>query len=207
LSLRACGSTTRDSLAPSVLTADPIPWSQWLNDLRPDEDAMIHHCSLPYIDESASFKYLTHIIIPYVFSAPVNPGLASEYVVVLMDSTSRHISERVSKVFGDNRIMSIVFPAHVTHLFQTLDLVLFDTLKTIEKTNQGDLGDDSVTDQIRKLLQAYGQVATSFTIRYAFRKAGITPDVTSRPVRLVFNQEVLQQNQGFSEICQFQHLY
>jgi hypothetical protein len=93
-----------------------------------------------------------------------------------------------------------VFPAHATHLFHGLDLVLFGTLKTIKKTIDGDFGDDSVWDQITKLLQAYEQVSTSFTIRGAFRKAGFFPDVRSKPIRLVFNKGILRENPGFSQI-------
>jgi hypothetical protein len=67
-----------------------------------------------------------------------------------MDSASPHVSERVVRALGKNRIMNIVFPAHATHLFHGLDLVLFGTLKTIKKTTDGDFGDDSVWDQITK---------------------------------------------------------
>jgi hypothetical protein len=96
--------------------------------------------------------------------------------------------------------MAIVFQAHTTHLFQALDLVLFDALKTIKKTTHGDFGDDSVRDQVTKLLQAYEQVSTSFTIHGAFRKAGFFPDFRSKPIRLVFNKGIFRENPGFSEI-------
>jgi hypothetical protein len=96
--------------------------------------------------------------------------------------------------------MALVFPAHTTYLFQALDIVLFGALKTIKKTTHGDFGDDSVRDQVTNLLQAYEQVSTSFTIRGAFRKAGFFPDVRSKPIRLVFNEGILRENPGFSEI-------
>jgi hypothetical protein len=69
-----------------------------------------------------------------------------------MDSASPHISERVLRVLRENRIMAIVFPAHTTSLFQALDLVLFGAMKTIKKTTHGDFGDDSMRDQVTKLL-------------------------------------------------------
>jgi hypothetical protein len=96
--------------------------------------------------------------------------------------------------------MAIVFPTHTTHLFQALDLILFGTLKTIKKIMHGDFGDDSVRDQATKLLQAYEHVSTSFAIRGAFRKAEFFPDVRSKPIRLVFNEGILRENPGFSEI-------
>jgi tRNA(Ser,Leu) C12 N-acetylase TAN1 len=99
--------------------------------------------------------------------------------------------------------MAIVFPAHTAHLFQALYLALFSVLKIIKKTAHSDFGDDSLRDQITKLLQAYEQVSTSFTIRGVFRKAGLTADVSSKSIRLVFNKEILRENLGFSEIWNF----
>jgi hypothetical protein len=76
-------------------------------------------------------------------------------------------------------------------------------LNTIKKKVHGHFGDDSVREQITKLLQAYVQVSTSFTIGGAFRKAGFAPYVRSKPVRLVFDEEILRENPGFSEIWNF----
>jgi hypothetical protein len=66
--------------------------------------------------------------------------------------------------------MAIVFPAQITNLFQGLDLGLFGAMKTMKKTAHGDFGDDSVRDQITKLLQTCEQVSKSFTIRGAFKR-------------------------------------
>jgi hypothetical protein len=95
--------------------------------------------------------------------------------------------------------MAVVFPTHTTHFFQSLDLILLSALKTIKKTTHGDFCDDSVRDQIAKLLQSDEQVSTSFTIHMAFRKAGFFPDVRSKPIRLVFNERILCENPGLSE--------
>jgi hypothetical protein len=99
--------------------------------------------------------------------------------------------------------MAIVFPTHTIHLFQTLDLVLFGILKTIKKITHSDFGDDSVRDQITKLLQTYEQVSTLFTIHSIFKKTGFIADVRLKPVRLAFNKEIFRENLGFSEIWNF----
>jgi hypothetical protein len=172
----------------------------WSNGLCVDEDALIRHRSPPYIDESTFFEYITDVLIPYVNSVQQNHDLYREYAVVLMDSAGPRVSEGVLRVLEENRIMAIVFLDHTTYVVQALDLVLFCALKTIKKTTHGDIGDDSVLDQVIKLLQAYEQVSTSFTIRGAFRKAGFFPDVRSKSIRLVFNERILRENLDFSEI-------
>jgi hypothetical protein len=70
-----------------------------------------------------------------------------------MDWASAEVSEQILKVLRKNRITAIVFSAHTVHIFQIVDLILFGALKTIKKTAHGDFGNDSIRDQIRKLLQ------------------------------------------------------
>jgi hypothetical protein len=97
----------------------------------------------------------------------------------------------------------IIFTAHATYLFHALDLVLFDVLKTVKKAAHGNIGNDSVHNQIRKLLSAEKEVVQLFTTQHAFRKAGLTSDLMSRPARLVFNEEALRSNQRLSKIWNF----
>jgi hypothetical protein len=151
LSLLACVSAAGDSLTPLVVSASAIRDSLWSNGLRADEDALIRHRSPPYIDESTFFEYSTDVLIPYVKFVQQNPDLCRQYVVVLMDSASPHVPERVVKALRENRIIAIVFPAYFTRLFQGLDLVLFGALTTIKKRIHSDFDDDSVRDQITKL--------------------------------------------------------
>jgi hypothetical protein len=46
-----------------------------------------------------------------------------------MDSVGVHVSERNSRLPGENRITSLVFPAYTTTLFQAFDLVCFSAMK------------------------------------------------------------------------------
>jgi hypothetical protein len=59
----------------------------------------------------------------------------------------------------------LTFPAHTTHLFQALDLVFFGSLKHLKVTAAGEFGDDSVDEQISKMIQVDEQTGTSGTIR------------------------------------------
>jgi hypothetical protein len=124
----------------------------------------------------------------------------NKYLVISTDLTGLHVSDRILRVLKESQTMAVVFPVHTTHFFWALDLVLFDAIKSIKKTSRGDFGDDSVPCHITKLLQTHDQVATSFIIRNAFRKARLTPELTVRLFRLDFNENVLRANQGFSEI-------
>jgi hypothetical protein len=84
------------------MDAIPIPDSFWSNGLRPDEDIIIRHRSLPYIDESIFSEYITYIFIVYVNSVRENPDLHSEYAVILMDLAIHHVLERIPRVLDEN---------------------------------------------------------------------------------------------------------
>jgi hypothetical protein len=117
-----------------------------------------------------------------------------------MDSALPHVPERVLRRLAENRIMAVVFPAHTTNLFQTLDLVFFGALKKLTETATGEFDDDSMNNQITKLIHAYEQTATSMTIRGSFRRAGMYPYMGSRSFKLRIDEEVLKSNPGFKEI-------
>jgi hypothetical protein len=61
--------------------------------------------------------------------------------------------------------MAIVFPAHMTSIFQALDLVFFGVLILIKQSATGKFDEQSVREQITKLLQTHEQATTSMTIR------------------------------------------
>jgi hypothetical protein len=94
----------------------------------------------------------------------------------------------------------VAFPAHATNIFEPFDLVFFGVLKKLQASAEGDFGDESVNDEITKLIQAYQQTATSKTIRGSFRRAGLAPDTSTHPFRLTFHEGVLRENPGFREI-------
>jgi hypothetical protein len=200
VTLMACVSAAGDALTPMVISGPPIRDSLWALGLRRDEDVMVRQRNPAYISEELFFEYLTNVLVPYVAQLRNKSEFMNEPAVLLMDSALPHVSERVLRLLGQSRIMAIVFPAHTTNIFQALDLAFFGVLKKLKQTATGEFDDDSMNDQITKLVHAYEQTATSITIRGCFRKAGLYPDIGSRPCKLRFDEERLRTNPGFKEI-------
>jgi hypothetical protein len=73
-------------------------------------------------------------------------------------------------------------------------------MKKLKATVPGEFGEDSMDEQILKLLQAYEQTATSMTIRGSFGKAGIYLIVESGALNVNFDEEKLRNNAGFKEL-------
>jgi hypothetical protein len=200
LTLLACVSAGGDALTPMVLTSSPIRDAVWSTGLREDEDAMIRFRNPAYVTEELFHEYLTNVFVPYILRLREDPVFADQLGVLLMDSVAAHISERNLRLLGENKIIALVFPAHTTNLFQALDLVFFGALKNNKEHLADEPDHSSVHGQIWKLIRAYEQTATSFTIRSSFRKAGLSPNTQARPFKLEFNEEALRQNDGFNEL-------
>jgi hypothetical protein len=200
LTLLACVSAAGTSLTPMVLTSCPIRDSLWTTGLRQNQDVLIRFRNPAYMTEDLFYEYLIYVFIPYVRTIRCNPIFANEPCILLMDSFSAHTSERNLQLLGENQIIALVFPAHTTNLFQALDLVFFGTMKNIKDSLTDEENDSQNDEQIWKLIRAYEQTATSFTIRSCFRKAELTPIIQNFPFKLKFNEDILRQNDGFKEL-------
>jgi hypothetical protein len=101
---------------------------------------------------------------------------------------------------GQNKIIALTFPVHTTNLFQALDLVFVGSLKHLKATAAAEFGDDSVNDQIMKMIQADEQTATSGTIRGSFDKVGMILDTTTRPFKVRIDEGIKRESPGFQVI-------
>jgi hypothetical protein len=165
VTLLACVSVAGDTLTHMLVTGNPIRESLWNRGLRPNEDRVIRRRNSAYLDEALFYEYISGVVIPYVSTLRSRLEITDQPAILLIDSALPHTSERILRVLGENNIIAMTFPAHTTHLFQTLDLVFFGSLKHLKATATGEFGDDSVNNHLTKLIQAYEQTATSTTIR------------------------------------------
>jgi hypothetical protein len=200
LTLLACVSAGGNALTPMILTSTPIRNSLWATGLRQNIDAMIRFRNPAYMTEELFHEYLLKIFIPYIIIIQYYPVFTHEFGVLLMDSFGAHISERNLRLLGEHKIIALVFPAHTTNLFQALDLVFFGAMKHTKESLMNEEDEPPIDGQLWKLLRAYEQTATSFTIRSCFRKAGLSPNTQTWPYKLQFNEEMLRQNDGFREL-------
>jgi hypothetical protein len=81
-----------------------------------------------------------------VASLRAQPEFENETAILMMDSAVTHVSERVLRLLGQNKIMAIVFPARTKNIFQVLDLVSFSVLKKLKQTATGEFADGSVNE-------------------------------------------------------------
>jgi hypothetical protein len=142
------------------------------------------------------------VFCPYLQSVRDSLGAEREKAVLLMDSCKSHCPERVLRFLGENRVLAIVFLFHVINLFQVLDLSCFGVLKHRKAAAEGRFDEESVNNQIAKLLQAHEQTTISFNIRGSFRRAGLYLNTASKSFKIGFIEEAVQVNPGFDELLE-----
>jgi hypothetical protein len=118
----------------------------------------------------------------------------------MMDSALPHAVERVLRLLSQNMIMTIVFRAHTTNIFQALDPVFFSALKKLTQIATAGFDEGSVNGRITKLVHAYEQTTTSMNIRHSFRTAGTYLNIESRRYKIQFDKEQARDNPGFKEL-------
>jgi hypothetical protein len=170
LTLLVCVSAGSTALTPMVLTDSTIRDMIWSTGLRQDKDAMIFFKNLPYMTEKLFHEYLACIFRPYVLNLRMNHIYQEAFGILFMDSFSVHISERNLGLRGDDKIIALIFLAHTINIFQALNPVFFAAMKNNKNSRMNQPKDSTVGGQIWKLIRAYEQTATSFTIRSCFRK-------------------------------------
>jgi hypothetical protein len=140
-------------------------------------------------------EYLTNVFVPYSEWLRENHVSADERDVLLIYYVGAHVSDSNFRLLGENRIITVVFPAHSIILFQAFDLIFCGAMKhnKVSLANGADVV--SVQGQIWKLIRAYEQTATSFTIQSYFHKAGLSPNTQTGPLKLECN-EALRENDG-----------
>jgi hypothetical protein len=117
-----------------------------------------------------------------------------------MDSALSHTSERLLQILGQNktrslRCVDISLPDHKS--LSDSGPCLFGSLEHLKATTAGEFGDDSVNEQVTKMIQSYEQTATSGTIRESFHKAGMISDTTTKPFKIRIDDRTMRQSPGF----------
>jgi hypothetical protein len=188
--LLACVSTAGDAVTPMLITGNPILESLRSRGSRPNEDVMVPRRNPAYLDRT----YSLCILLAQQTRACGSGGRITDGF-----RPSTYLGAYLRSL-GENNIIALTFPAHITNLFHALDLVLFGSLEHLKATAAGEFGDDSANDHITKLIKAYEQTATSSTIIRSFRRAGNIPNTITRPYKIMVDQARMRESPGFQPV-------
>jgi hypothetical protein len=66
-------------------------------------------------------EYITQAFIPDLASVRGRTSHVDEIAMLLMDSASPHVSDRIVRPLGESWVLAMIFAAHTINIFQALD--------------------------------------------------------------------------------------
>jgi hypothetical protein len=143
-----------------------------IHGVRVGVDLVLRRRSKSYENAILFLEYVNNIFIPYLNRLRESEQMKACEAIGLMDSWSPHVSVDIVAVLTNTRVRVIIFTTHTTHVFQMLDVVLFDALK--KRTSRLEMwnAESGIVAFIIKLYHDFKQTMVKVNIRGAFRPLG-----------------------------------
>jgi hypothetical protein len=107
-------------------------------------DMILKFNQKPYINAGIFLDDIRTIFLPYIDMLRGLAVFAEEPAVLLMDNCSAYVRDDVIRILTKASVRVITCAPHTTHIFQVLDLTLFDVLK-LRPRYELPFDDDSAT--------------------------------------------------------------
>lgn len=118
-------STTRQTIAHYIILTSKRRMQNWLNlEFRPT--TVLNMSDKGFTNNHISMQWLRHFI------QETNSGLTAVKKLLLYNGHSSHNTNKFKQLAEDN-IVLYMFPPHLTHLMQPLDVGCFQTYKHFHK--------------------------------------------------------------------------
>jgi hypothetical protein len=167
-----CISASGDAYCPFSLSPSRAVLGIYEKGVRENIDLMIKIVDSPYVTREIFIEYVCSIVIPAVESNRLSPGCQNQPAISFCDNCVSHCSDEVKRELAEHGIMLIRYPAHISHIFQVLDTLLFRRLKAEKKRLLRDLNLGRDLDHVMRIFRAYELATTSLTVRSSCEKTG-----------------------------------
>jgi hypothetical protein len=101
--------------------------------LRKNIDLQIKTVDSPYMTGTISIEYLRNTLIPVVESNRRLPGRVNKPAILGCDNCACHCKEEIPKELNKHGILLTTYRPHTSHVFQVLDILVFERLNAINK--------------------------------------------------------------------------
>jgi hypothetical protein len=102
----------------------------------------------------------------------------------------------------DHRVKVITFLPHTSHIFQSLDLSLFDNFKKKMNYKLPRDSDETTAEFIKRIFHTIKQTLVDDNVRSSFMQIGLQYNIETSPYLLSFDEDVLRQSSGFISLWQ-----
>jgi hypothetical protein len=168
--------------------------------IRENIDLKLEIRQVTYVDAELFNQYIKEIFIPTVAVNLELPGYANKPAILFCDNCASHCSEEILRELARNEIFVLTYPPHTSHLFQVIDVLLFDRLKMFKKSLPRDDNEGGEIDHILIIFRACEGVTMSMMIRASCEKAGFDYHQRDRTFYLSVDEGIIRGRRTFCEI-------
>jgi hypothetical protein len=168
--LVCCVTAAGDAYCPLLVSSDPAARAVFEHQIRDGIDLQIEIHPSPYVNAEIFERYVDTILIPAVEANRQLPGCDKKPAILFCDNCSAHMSNSMSEKLARHGVLVLMYPPHMSHIFQVLYVLLFGLVKRSKKYQ---ICDDTLpihVDYILTLFQAYEAAMASIAVRAAWRQ-------------------------------------
>jgi hypothetical protein len=145
-------------------------------------------------------RHIEEIFFPAVEANRQLPGCQDKLCLSFCDNCSIHGTESILRRFAEKGVAIITYPAHMSHIFQILDVLLFRRLKAAKKYVPRDDTAPAGIDHLVRIFKAHETVTTSTMVRGPWSKAGFEHIISDGVSYLVVNEGKISDSPDFSQL-------
>jgi hypothetical protein len=203
ISIITCITAAEESLMPYIMTlqdSELLCRRLMRHGVRLGVDFILQKRSKPYVNATLFLNYIDRIFILYFTDLRVTEKIEACEAVLLMDNCSYYVSDDVIELLSRAQVKIIIFATHTTHIFQMLDVVLFEALKK-HATGLRTLDEEQPAAAfIIKVYYDFKQTMVETNIWRTFAAVWFTHDIEQSPYGLLFDEQKFQQSPGFRKL-------
>jgi hypothetical protein len=200
--LMRCISASGDAYYPLLVAAkESVSQARDLR-VRDGIDVSIRIAQSPYIAKKMFLECVRDVIVSTVEANRDPPGCQAKPVIIFCDYCSCPCFNDILQELANHGIPLITYPPHASHVFQTLDVMLFGRLKSAKKCLRCHQELDPQIHYIIRVFRAYDIATTSTTIRGLWEKPSFGFMRRNNAYCLWVDENKIQRSAEFQEVSQ-----
>ena len=137
------------------------------------ERAVFAHTNNGYINSEIFRLYIENVFIPYINCTRERLRYHGR-TVLIMDNSSCHESELVTRGLADVGVATVWLPPHSSDQTQVCDLGIFSQVKSCQTRIHAPREMSTLSQQVIRIVSAYAAACHPLAVTAAFRRAGIS---------------------------------
>ena len=186
-----------------VCPVKSLPTDFMTHQIWPGTDCLLAHSGTGFVNRDTFCFWYEKVFRPHLKQNRDKLGSKDSPAVLICDGFRAHSNEELKAKAAADGVRVVFIPPHSSHLTQPLDKHAFANLKGAyeRRSNEEDAG-DRMGRKVRKILKAFYETFTPFTIRSSWEAVGISVAWNASGDFLSISVDGTEVINGHSDLCE-----